>query len=68
MINELQNNSIDGELLAVDKELNSQYKRFYELFSQMDFDLQYDWKLEENELNELKNLQKVNKFLIKRIK
>ena len=66
VINELQNNCIDGELLAVDKDLNSEYLRFYELFSKMDFDLNYHWKLEKNELVELQNLQKMNKFLIQR--
>ena len=68
MINELQSNSIDNELLATEKHIYPEYQRFYELFSKMDFDVQYDWKLEQSELIELKNLQKLNGFLIKTIK
>ena len=68
VINELQSNSIDNELLATEKHIYPEYQRFYELFSKMDFDVQYDWKLEQSELIELKNLQKLNGFLIKTIK
>jgi len=63
VINEVQMNCINGNLIDTDIELNSDYQRFLELFKRIDFNLEYVWKLDENELNELKHLQKENRYI-----
>ena len=66
VINELQTNCIGGKLLDTDIELNPTYQRFMELFGIMNCNFKYDWKLEEDEMSEFIQLQRENKFLVKR--
>ena len=63
VINEVQMNCINGNLMDTDVEINSDYKRFLDLFKKIDFNLEYVWKLDESELDEMKYLQRENRYL-----
>ena len=53
----------DESVNIYDVEINSDYKRFLDLFKKIDFNLEYVWKLDESELDEMKYLQRENRYL-----
>ena len=64
VINELQNNCIDNQFLELESNgMNVEYDKVKEYYKRMNYDVQYSFRLSDNESQELKLLQTNNKFL-----